>query len=102
MTIQIYGHPSCPNCQELGKFLQAHASDIQFEGHPITDLKNLKAFLKLRETPDFDAVRKEGRVGIPCIVEDGKIFLKWKDFFEAKGFKTEAAPAACGLSGKCC
>ena len=52
--------------------------------------------------PDFDAVRKEGRVGIPCIVEDGKIFLKWKDFFEAKGFKTEAAPAACGLSGKCC
>ena len=47
-------------------------------------------------------MRKEGRVGIPCIVEDGKIFLKWKDFFEAKGFKTEAAPAACGLSGKCC
>lgn len=104
MTIQIYGHPKCPDCVELGAFLQANAGRIDYEGHPITELANLKAFLKLREGPEFDRVRAAGSIGIPALVEDGKVSLDWKAFFEAKGFKTEAAaaPAACSLDGKGC
>lgn len=106
MTIQIYGHPKCPDCIELGAFLQANAGKIDFEGHPITELPNLKAFLKLREGPEFAAARAAGSIGIPALVEDGKVSLDWKAFFEAKGFKTEtaaaAAPAACSLDGKGC
>jgi glutaredoxin-related protein len=45
------------------------------------DLNNLKEFLVLRETSLFDEVRKEGRIGIPCILgEDGIVTLDWQTF----------------------
>jgi glutaredoxin-related protein len=43
------------------------------------DLRNLKAFLALRDTdPVFAQVRAEGKIGIPCILqEDGTVSLDW-------------------------
>lgn len=54
-------------------------NEVQFEFVEITDsMANLKAFLKYRDNrPEFNKVKEEGRVGIPCIVvNDGeKLFL---------------------------
>ena len=45
-------------------------------------LKNLKAFLKIRDNSDlFDIARAEGKIGIPCIVrEDETVSLDWEEF----------------------
>jgi len=39
----------------------------------------LKEFLKLRdENPLFDEIKREGKIGIPCIVwDDGSIHFDW-------------------------
>lgn len=43
---------------------------IEFEYIDITDsMRNLKIYLKLRDTrPEFDEVKKAGRVGIPFVM----------------------------------
>lgn len=43
---------------------------IQFEYIDITDsMRNLKIYLKLRDTrPEFDEIKKLGRVGVPLIM----------------------------------
>lgn len=43
---------------------------IQFEYIDITDsMRNLKIFLKIRDTrPEFDEIKKLGRVGVPLIM----------------------------------
>lgn len=54
------------------------SNDITFAYVEITGgMFPLKKFLKLRDThPDFESVRAEGRVGIPCIeVDDQHVFF---------------------------
>lgn len=103
MTLEIYGHPSCPGCQALGRFLEAHKGEIEYVGHPITELPNLKAFLKFREGPEFDSAKAQGKVGIPCLVVDGKVTRDWKGYFRGLGYTVEdEAPKACDISGKGC
>ena len=43
------------------------------------DLRHLKAFLALRDSrPEFISVKAEGKIGIPCILqEDGSVTLDW-------------------------
>jgi len=58
------------------EFLSHHG--ISFQYVDITaSMANLKAFFKYRDQrAEFAAVRREGRVGIPCtIVNDGELII---------------------------
>ena len=71
--ITIYGMPSCPDCSYVES--QVSGND-QFQFIDIgAHVKNLKAFLRLRDTsPVFDDAKTNGYAGIPCFVkEDGSV-----------------------------
>ena len=79
--LKIYGSKQCPDCVQCCQELEE--AKVEFEYFDFADsLKNLKDFLNLRDTdPAFDAVRSEGKIGIPCIVrEDGSLTLQWDEF----------------------
>ena len=75
----IYGTMQCPDCVECCKDLDAAGKEYTFLEFS-DNLKHLKDFLKIRDTsPVFDAVRQEGKIGIPCIItDDGSVSLFWK------------------------
>ncbi len=76
--LKIYGSMLCPDCVQIRKDLDA--AGVQYDYRDFSDsLLNLKEFLALRDShPVFADVRREGRIGIPCIVkEDGTITLEW-------------------------
>ena len=78
--LKIYGSMLCPDCVQCRKDLDQ--AGIFYEYLDFSEeLKNLKEFLRLRDTdPAFEAVRREGRIGIPCLVkEDGAITLDWAE-----------------------
>ena len=77
--MRIYGSMLCPDCVECCKDLDAAGVPYVFCDFA-DDLKNLKEFLKIRDAePAFDALKQEGKIGIPCIVHsDGTISLTWK------------------------
>lgn len=78
--LKIYGSMLCPDCVECRADLDREG--ISYEFLDFNDqLLNLKEFLKLREGPEFDEVRKNGSIGIPCIVrEDGSLTLDWSEY----------------------
>ena len=75
----IYGTMQCPDCVECCKDLDAAGTAYTFLEFS-DNLKNLKEFLKIRDAePIFADIKREGKIGIPCIVhEDGSIALNWK------------------------
>ena len=79
--LKIYGSMLCKDCvQCVAELKQANVS---FEFYDFADdLANLKAFLKIRDnSPLFDDARREGYIGIPCIVaEDEMIHLDWSEY----------------------
>lgn len=77
--MRIYGSMRCPDCVECCKDLDAAGTQYDFLDFD-NDLKSLKEFLLLRDTePVFDEVKREGKIGIPCIVNpDGTVRLTWK------------------------
>ena len=74
----IYGSLLCPDCVQCCKDLDEAGKAYTFCDFA-DDLAHLKAFLKIRETePAFDEIKREGKIGIPCLVrEDGTISLSW-------------------------
>ena len=79
--LKVYGSLLCPDCVACKKAYEEHG--IPFEYHDFSqELPALKTFLKLRDTePVFTEVKKEGKIGIPCIVrEDGMVSLDWESF----------------------
>ena len=75
----IYGSMLCPDCVECKKDLDA--SETRYDYRDISEnLLYLKEFLKIRDkNPLFDAVKAEGKIGIPCILhDDGRVALQWK------------------------
>lgn len=62
----------------MKEFLSKHG--IEFIYLDITEnMFNLKAFLKYRDNrPEFDEIKKAGRVGLPCVVinKGEKIFFE--------------------------
>ena len=74
----IYGSMLCPDCVQCCKDLDESGSVYTFCDFA-DDLAHLKAFLKIREKdPDFDEIKREGKIGIPCLVkENGTISLSW-------------------------
>ena len=103
--ITFYGSPHCPHCRDCKA--QFDANGIEYEYIDITgSMKTLKQFLKLRDNlPVFEEIKAEGRVGIPCLVqEDGTIVFDWRSLL-GDASETVAAPVqgqACSLDGKNC
>ncbi len=79
--LKIYGSMLCPDCVECREDLEKAGVEYVFLDFA-ESLKNLKAFLKIRDNSDlFDIARAEGKIGIPCIVrEDETVSLDWEEF----------------------
>lgn len=73
--LKIYGMKLCPDCVETMEILEKNK--IKYEFVEITETTaNLKEFLVLRDKMDeFGEVKKEGKIGIPCFVNQGEITL---------------------------
>ena len=79
--LKIYGSMMCPDCVKCKEDFDR--AGVAYEYLDFGEqLKNLKAFLALRDrSPLFDDIRREGKIGIPCIQrEDGSITLSWEEF----------------------
>ena len=79
--LRIYGSMLCPDCVDCCRDLTDAC--VEFEFLDFADsLQNLKEFLKLRDSSNqFDDLRTEGKIGIPCILrEDGTVTLDWREF----------------------
>lgn len=79
--LKIYGMMICPDCVECREALDRAGVEYTFLDFS-RETKNLKEFLKIRDTSDlFDKARAEGNIGIPCLVaEDGRITLDWEEY----------------------
>lgn len=77
--LKIYGSMLCPDCVQCR--IDLDRAGVCYEYLDFSDdLRNLKEFLILREQPLFDAIRKEGKIGIPCIQkDDGTLLLNWEE-----------------------
>lgn len=76
--LKVYGSRLCPDCVQCCADLDRRG--IAYEYHDFSDdLKVLKTFLTIRDTdPQFAEVRADGKIGIPCLVEeDGSVSLTW-------------------------
>jgi len=79
--LKIYGSMLCPDCVQCREALDR--AGVAYVYLDFSDnLKNLKEFLALRDSISlFDGIRKSGKIGIPCIVqEDGTITLNWEAY----------------------
>ncbi len=78
--LKVYGSMLCSDCVKCREELDA--ANVRYEYLDFSDdLRNLKEFLILREASIFDDARKEGRIGIPCILcEDGSVTLDWSEW----------------------
>ena len=81
--LKIYGSEQCPDCMNCKRDLEA--AGVEFLYMNISEnLLFLKKFLKLRdENSCFEDIRKNGKIGIPCIQrEDGTVTLEWDEFLK--------------------
>ena len=79
--LKIYGSMLCKDCVQCVADLK-HAN-VAFEFYDFADsLANLKAFLSLRDNCAlFDDAKREGYIGIPCIVDDdGNVRVDWSAY----------------------
>ena len=77
----VYGSMLCKDCVECIETFDR--KNIAYEYRELSEsLQYMKDFLAYRDTlPIFDEVKKEGRIGIPCIVrEDGTVTLDFEEF----------------------
>ena len=79
--LTIYGSMMCPDCVECRKDLDAAGVEYEYLDFA-EDLRNLKAFLALRDNdPAFTQVKSDGKIGIPCILRsDGTVTLDWAEY----------------------
>ena len=74
--MKVYGSEICSGCRAFKALMAERGFSVEFI--EITEnIDNLRAFLKIRDTEQcFDAIRQEGRVGIPVFVsDDGEVTL---------------------------
>ena len=74
----IYGSRFCPDCVRCLEELDRAGTQYEYRDFG-SDLRALKDFLAIRDSdPLFAEVRKSGKIGIPCIVDDdGSVRLTW-------------------------
>ena len=98
--IKIYGMDTCPDCTYVDEQVKGNSNYVVIDIG--SHVKNLKAFLKLRDNNAvFDEAKKHGAAGIPCFVlEDGTVTLTPED----AGLKSRPIEegAACSLDGSGC
>lgn len=102
---KIYGSEMCPDCVACKKNFDLYG--IEYEFIDINErLRNLKYFLKLRDSLDvFDHCKEINDIGLPALVrEDGSVFLSWEKYLEEKGLEVKdfSSPQACSLDHKGC
>lgn len=98
LMLKIYGSSLCPDCIVCKKSLDNEK--VEYEFHDITsDLKELKAFLVLRDTnPKFDKAKQKGLIGIPILqTDDGALTFKWQDFVKNPLSAEECSGNVCGI-----
>ena len=98
--IKIYGMETCPDCTYVEE--QVKGND-KYEVIDIgRNVRDLKAFLRLRDSNDaFALAKRVGAVGIPCFVlEDGTVTLTPEEV----GLRSRPAVsgAACSIDGSGC
>ena len=79
--LKIYGSMLCPDCVKCREDLDK--ARVEYDYLDFSEsLKHLKEFLVLRDNNAvFEDVRKDGRIGIPCLVdEDGNVSLSWDEY----------------------
>ena len=79
----IYGSRLCKDC--IACLQDLDRSGVAYEYRDFSEnLLWLKDFLVIRDrNADFENCKKEGLIGIPCIVtEDGRITLDWQEFID--------------------
>lgn len=79
--LKIYGSMLCPDCVRCREDLDK--AGVAYEYLDFADsLWNLKEFLKLRDEKEvFAEGKRQGAIGIPCIVKpDGTVTLDWAEF----------------------
>lgn len=85
--LRFYGSEICSGCrQALSLFYEQGFEDFTYID--ITaNTANMKEFLALRNTrPEFAQIREEGRIGIPCFVqEDGSLSFDPEMFVPGQG-----------------
>ncbi len=71
--VEMFSHPQWPGCPPVKEFLLHN--DVEFEYIDITDgMANMKKYLNIRDkSPMFATIRKTPRIGVPCIVVDGRV-----------------------------
>lgn len=77
----IYGSKLCKDC--VACLEDFDRTGVSYDYRDFSEnLVWLKDFLAIRDgNPVFQNCRKEGMIGIPCIVtEDGRITLDWQEF----------------------
>ena len=83
MKVTIIGSHLCPDTLYALNQLIALKASVDFKDLS-ADLKDLKAYLAVRDTePAFEAVKKNGGIGIPFFVlEDGTKTLNLEEVLE--------------------
>ena len=79
----VYGSKQCPDVAACREDLDM--AGVPYEYRDICDnLGYLKEFLKYRDAePALQETRKEGQIGIPCMVDPaGEVTLDWQRFLE--------------------
>ena len=104
--LKIYGSDLCPDCVACKAALDSCGAAYDFV-NITASMKNLKEFLKLRDTNAvFDDARAGGYVGIPALLrEDGSITTDCEGCLKENGLSLQEAEktgAACRLDGSGC
>jgi glutaredoxin-related protein len=79
--LKIYGSMMCPDCVACREAFDN--AGVTYEYYDFADdLRNLKAFLSIRDADAaFEGIKAEGKIGIPCILrEDGTITFDWMTY----------------------
>lgn len=79
--LKIYGSMLCKDCVQCRNDLDA--AGVEYEYLDFSDkLQYLKEFVAIRDKSAlFDDARKEGYIGIPCLVsDDGSVSLDWSAY----------------------
>ncbi len=96
--LKVYGSKLCPDCQEMEKAFKAEK--IEYEYYDITsDLRNLKAFLALRDSNEkFAKAKEKGLIGIPVVsAEEGVWTFHWQDFLSKPVAESSCSDGVCGM-----
>ena len=75
MTVKMFGTRNCPDCTAALKTIAEKELGVDFIDID-ESTANLKLFLRLRDkAPEFDEIKKNGSIGVPCFVDGKRIFF---------------------------